>query len=186
MPTATFLLATERTVLLPFRDADHAELLALFRDPEVRVSLLDDVLVTPAWMEAEIEASQRRFARFGTGLWAVRRRNASGIVGFAGFREFFDPPELQLLYGLLPSCRGLGLAGEVTAAVCAFAFDELARDSVSATVDAPNRASVRVLERLGMSCDGREPDGALHFTVDRDTWAGRTRPGAAAAEAATN
>jgi RimJ/RimL family protein N-acetyltransferase len=183
MIPATFQLATARIVMRPFRDVDRDELLALFQDPDVRVSLLDDVVVNAAWMADEIESSQRRFARFGTGMWAVRQRGASGIVGFAGFREFFDPPELQLLYGFLPSCRGKGFAAEATAAACAFAFDELERDSVSATVDAPNKASLRVLERLGMTCDGREPDGALHFTVDRATWALRERGDEATAKA---
>jgi len=166
----TFLLTSQRTTLTPFRDADAEELLALFRDPDVRGFLLDDVLVTPAWMEGEIEASQRRFARFGTGMWSVRWRGEPAILGFAGFREFFEPPELQLLYGFLPRCRGKGLATEVTKRLCEFAFEELERDEVSATVDAPNRASLRVLEHLGMQHDGFHADGAMHFSVDRPTW----------------
>lgn len=168
-PTA-FHLTTERTALLPVRGADGEELLELFRDPAVRGFLLDGVVVTPEWMLEEIGLSQRRFARFGTGLWAVRLRGEPEIVGFAGFRESMDPPRPVLLYGFLPRCHGRGLAKEVTRELCRFVFEDLERDSIAALVDEPNRASVRVLERLGMSLEHTEPDGTLHYAVDRATW----------------
>ncbi len=172
MMPATFRLLTARTMLAPFRPADAEALLAVFRDPGVRDSLLDGVDVTAEWMAAEIEASQRRFARFGTGLWAVRRRGQPDLVGFAGFREFFDPPDLQLLYGFLPSVRGQGLATEVTERVCDYAFRELGRAAITATVNGDNPASIRVTQHLGMEPAGWHADGARDFAVARATWFG--------------
>lgn len=171
-------LTTQRTVLQPFTLADADELLPVFRDPDVRAFLLDDVLVPPQWVEDEIARSEQRFARFGTGLWAVRLRGQPAIVGFVGFREFLAPPELQLIYGLLPACWGKGLATEVTARVCDYAFRQLERDEITATTDLPNRASSRVLQHLGMRLVRTEDDGGsgtAHFAIDRDTWCARSQ-----------
>lgn len=109
-------LHTDRARLAPFAPEDTDELLALFRDPDVRRYLLDDQLVPRAWVEQEIAASAERFASgVAAGLWAVRTPDEPRIVGFVGYREFFDPPQLQLLYGLHPDCWGRGLATEVAA-----------------------------------------------------------------------
>ncbi|HET9950107.1 MAG TPA: GNAT family N-acetyltransferase, partial [Longimicrobiales bacterium] len=84
-------------MLLPFAAGDLDELHALFTHPDVRRWLLDDEIVSPEWVAAEIAASGERFAAGGLGLWTVRERAGDALVGFVGFRPFFDPPELQLL-----------------------------------------------------------------------------------------
>ena len=163
-------LATPRLALAPFAAADAEALLALFRDPDVRRYLLDDELVEPAWVEGEIAASAERFAGGGLGLWLARRD--ADAIGFVGFRPFFAPPVEQLLYGLLPACTGQGFAVEMADAVVAVAFAAW-RETVRASVDAPNAASVRVLERLGFVEVGRAPGPhgeTRHFTVHRGGW----------------
>lgn len=171
MNQTTLVLTTPRTVLTPFVPDDVAELLPVFRDPDVRSSLLDGAVVSPQWIADEIERSEERFARFGTGMWSVRLAGRPAIVGFVGLREFFDPPELQLLYGLLPECWGQGLATEVTRRVRDYVFGELRRDRITATTDLTNRASMRVLHHLGMELVRTSDEGAVgtaHFAVDRD------------------
>ena len=176
MTRPELVLTTERALLSPFVPADAPALLPVFRDPDVRAFLLDDVLVGPGWVEAEIAASEQRFARFGTGLWSVRLTAQPAIVGFVGFREFLDPLELQLLYGLLPACWGKGLATEVTTRVCDYALRELGRDCITATTDLPNHASARVLRRLGMQVVRIRDEGdagTADFAIDRETWCAR-------------
>jgi RimJ/RimL family protein N-acetyltransferase len=84
-----------------------------------------------------------------------RHARAAEIVGFVGFRPFFDPPELQLLHGLLPSHWGRGLAAEAVRTAMRCAFDRLGFEEVRAATDVPNGASVRV----------RRPDDGEHGTV---------------------
>ena len=112
--------------------------------------MLDDVR-SAAWVRDEIVASDARFAHSGTGLWTIRLAGDPGIIGFVGFREFFDPPRLQLLYGLLPGYWGRGLATEAAARICHHAFLELGFLAISAAIDIPNLASANVLRRLGMT-----------------------------------
>lgn len=120
------VLKSARTLLRPFAATDSEELLAVFRDADVRRYLLDDSVVAAEWVDDEIAASDERFARIGAGLWSIRLARATAIIGFTGFREFFDPPQLQLLYALLPFHWGCGLATEAAARVVEHAFDDLA------------------------------------------------------------
>ncbi len=169
-------IVTERLVLLPFAEAEADELLRLFRDASVRRYLLDDTMVTAEWMKGEIAASRGRFARSGMGLWSVRTKGQNQIIGFGGFRDFFDPPQLQLLYGLLPAYWGRGLATATAAAICDYAFGDLGLGSVTAAIDVPNTASKRVLERLGMRLEQVTiEDGAetAFYALRREDWEAR-------------
>lgn len=167
------VLTTDRTELRPFTLADGPELFQLFRDPQVRAGLLDDVIVSPGWVAHEIENSEARFLHTGVGLWSVRLTGRPEIIGFVGFRAVSERPEPNLLYGLLPAHWGRGLATEITARVCEFAFRELGIAAVTATTDLPNRASAGVLRHLGMDLVHTEADGTVWFAIDRDAWLAR-------------
>lgn len=159
--------STERLDLAPIGLSDAAALLHVFRDTDVRRYLLDGKSVSAEWVTAEIRASERRFESGGAGLWAVRRRGDPWVVGFVGFREFFEPPELQLLYGLLPDHWGRGLATEAAGAACRFAFETLGCTEVRAAIDVPNTASGAVLERLGFRLDRTTDDGTAFYRLTR-------------------
>jgi ribosomal-protein-alanine N-acetyltransferase len=75
---------------------------------------------------------------------------ASAPAGFCGFRYIDDAPDIELLYGLLPDYWGQGLATEAARAALAYGFDAALFTRVYVRTDVPNRASVRVMERLGM------------------------------------
>ena len=163
----------QRLTIKPVAPADASGLRALFHDPAVRRYLLDDVLVSAEWVRQEIATSEARFASGSAGLWTIRIADRTPIVGFVGFREFFDPPQLQLLYGLLPQFWKQGFATEAAVYACDYAFRHLGFAEVSAATDVPNQASVNVLTRIGMrqirtTADG--PAGTAFFSVTREEW----------------
>ena len=169
------LLTTARTTLVPFAPADADCLLRLFRNPAVRRYLLDGNMVSQEWVDAEIAGSAQRFMSTGAGLWSANLNTGTGIIGFAGFREFFEPPQLQLIYGLLPAYWGRGLATEIANCVGHHAFSALGFTTLRAAIDSPNVASGRVLERLGFcesrSRDGHQ-DGTRFYELTRSDWLG--------------
>ena len=161
---------TERLGLHPFTPADEDALYAMFRDDGVRRFLLDGKLVDRDWVRAEIEDSIRRFAEGSLGIFLARERPSDEPIGFAGFRPFREPPVLELLYGLYPAFWRRGLATEMARAMLALAFDRHGLDVVDTAVDAPNVASVRVLQRLGFGVVGSSPGAfgtTLHFRLTR-------------------
>lgn len=160
-------LRTPRLLLVPVDVADIEGLLDFFNLPDVGRYLLDGASVSREWVREEVRESRRRFAGEGIGLWKVETgpqagaapddASPGGIEGIVGFRPFFDPPELQLLYALHPSIQGRGIATEAARAAIDYAIDVVGLEEIRAATDAPNTRSIRVLERLGMSHADTEP-----------------------------
>lgn len=172
-------MLTSRLHLAPFTASDAAALLALFRDAHVRHFLLDDTLVDTAWVDAEIAASNDRFARGSLGLFTARLRQDNTLVGFVGLRPFDDDQAPQLLYALLPAFTRRGLATEMAQAIVDAAFLRSRMPNLPAAVDAPNRDSERVLRTLGFTLVGRSPGPRheqLRFALPRTAYRPRIRP----------
>ncbi len=172
--------ASARLRYRPLEPAHEAVFHALAVDPHVRRYLLDGAVVDRAWARAEIARAAALRAERGLGLWLLAPREPQRIppIGFAGFRVFEElDPEPQLLYALLPHATGRGYATEAGAALLALASHPDGGDmaEVPTAVDEPNRASVRVLERLGFQPDGERP-GAFGRTL---LFRWRRPPGAA-------
>ncbi len=147
-------LPSARLRLRPLASGDVDLMHRLWTDPDVRKFLWDDVIIPHDQTAAVIAASSGDFVERGYGLWGVWLTNNDELVGFCGFR----PSELrapELLYGLAPAQWGHGFATEAARAALGYGFRVLGFTRVVAATDFPNRASVRVLERLGMTLERR-------------------------------
>jgi RimJ/RimL family protein N-acetyltransferase len=172
------IITSARLVLRPVHMAEVAELHALLVHEDVRRYLTDGVAMSRTWVEGIIRDSTVSFAERGLGLWAAREPEAHMIIGITGFRAFYDPPVLELLYALRPSHWHRALATEMARAVIDYAFRHAGLREVHASADAPNQASIRVLERLGMRPHERTAQAdadlicwdQLHFVVSRAEW----------------
>jgi [ribosomal protein S5]-alanine N-acetyltransferase len=163
-------LATARLSLRPVAPSDRARLRAIFRDPYVRRYLWDSVLVSSEAVDEVIAASEGSFREQGFGIWCVseRAREPSETIGFAGARPM-KSGELELIYGFLPEHWGRGFAGETARAVMSLAFAR-GHGRVWAGTDLENKASQRVMQRLGMRFDRRETVAGLpqvFFVMER-------------------
>ncbi len=147
-------LATGRLRLRPVAPGDADVLHALFTDPLVRRWLWDDRVIPRRQTLEVIAAGTASFATHGFGYWLVRHAHDGGLVGFAGLRVVDAGPDVELLYGLAPDRWGEGFATEASTAVLAHGFETLGLARIVARTDPPNRASIRVLERLGMTFEG--------------------------------
>ncbi|MFY9934389.1 MAG: GNAT family N-acetyltransferase [Streptosporangiaceae bacterium] len=99
--------------------------------------------------------------RFGHRL--VVERESGLVVGGVGF---FGPPqggEVEIGYGIVPSRQRRGYATEVVRAMVADVIDLEGVQTVIATVDLDNVASIRVLEKSGMKLSGRTEEQATYF-----------------------
>lgn len=161
------VLHTERCTLRPWTHDDAASVGRLLREPSVRRHLLDDQLVDPNWVRARIDESQGRFGDGGFGVWGVHRSGSA--IGFVGFLPVPGRAYVELTYGLHPGHTGQGLATEAARRVVIL-YQAVVGGTVHASIDAPNVASRRVLERLGFRVsDHTPPDGhrpaQVHFEL---------------------
>jgi len=142
---------TSRLKLRPYAGEDLDALHRIFIDPQVRKYLCDDKIMPREWVAIEIENNTKCFEQHGFGQWSVFLKEKSELIGFCGFRFFYDnPPELQLLYGFSPHCWGKGLATEAAKAMIQYGFTEHKFQQIITATNVDNIASVRVIERVGM------------------------------------
>ncbi|HEU4431201.1 MAG TPA: GNAT family N-acetyltransferase [Myxococcota bacterium] len=168
-------LATPRLALRACGASDRDRLCAIFRDPYVRRYLWDSRIVDVADVDAVLAASDSSFRAHGVGIWCVSERapRPGEVIGFAGARPV-ESAELELIYGFLPAYWGRGYALEAARAVLARAF-ALGQPRVWAGTDLENKASERVMQRLGMRFDRRERVGGLpqiYYVIERADFAG--------------
>lgn len=154
--TAGHVLPTQRLVLRSVTTDDHATLLALWTMPEVRRFLFDGAVLSAAEITAVIQDSTRDFATAGYGLWLIRERDGTDLVGAAGLRPL-ENLGLEVYYSLAPGKWGRGFATEAARAVVEYALGPLGLPEVMAEVDEGNAASAAVIGRLGMTPFGVVP-----------------------------
>jgi ribosomal-protein-alanine N-acetyltransferase len=155
------LLQTERLRLRPLTPDDAEALHRLWTDPGVRQYLWDGEVIAREKTEEIVRRSAELFETTGLGLWAVLPRDSEALAGFCGYWFFRDPPELELLYGIAEEQWGRGLATEAARAMLRYGFEVLGFERIAASTDAANTASVRVMEKLGMTFDRRAEIGGL-------------------------
>jgi ribosomal-protein-alanine N-acetyltransferase len=151
-------LATARLHLQPFNVDDVDALHQIWTDPEVRRYLWDDKIIARETAEEVVRASLASFREHHFGFWTLRfPQDEATVIGFCGLRFFDNPPEIEIMYGVTPTYWGKGLATEAARAVLRYGFEELRLPKIWGGADAPNVASLRVLEKLGMTYEKTLP-----------------------------
>jgi [ribosomal protein S5]-alanine N-acetyltransferase len=164
-------LSSARLTLRPARPDELSAVHRLWTEPSVRRFLFDDRALSEDEVRGFLARSGESFRTRGYGLWLGFEPGDPAIATFAALvpPEAADAPP-SLIYGVRPAGVGRGLATETAGVVLAHAFGALALPRVHADVDAPNAASVRVLEKLGMVRVGERVgawgDPLLDFTLD--------------------
>jgi ribosomal-protein-alanine N-acetyltransferase len=145
------ILTTERLDLVPFESTELDLLHKTFTDPFVRKYLWDDEIISLDQTKDIMSISNDFFQDDGWGLWKIITRETHQYAGFAGLWKFFEEQQPQLLFGLLPAFVHLGYATESSKAIIDYAFSTLNFRHLIASFDAPNAASEKVCQRLGMT-----------------------------------
>ena len=150
------LITTARLVIREFSGADLEAFLALAADPEV-VRYLTFGAVSKAEAAALLDSSvaaQRAEPRTSYAL-AVVERSTGGLIGSVGLELSADPPNsAETFYVMRKDSWGMGYATETTHAVVDYGFRTLGLHRIWAHAVPDNRASIRVMEKAGMSYEG--------------------------------
>lgn len=165
---------TSRLKLRPYAEKDLDALHSILIDSQVRKYLCDDKIMPREWVATEIENNTQCFEQHGFGQWSIFLENSSELIGFCGFRFFYDnPPELQLIYGLSPQYWGQGIATEAAKAIIQYGFTEHKFQQIITNTDVENVASVRVMKSVGMKFVQRmnkEGLDVLYYAISREEY----------------
>jgi len=150
------LLTTARLRLQPLVGSDVPEVHAIYADLGTWLHLQSGRHTSIAQAERMVAESEQSWAASGLGRWAIRPRAdlpgtglvAGTLIGVAS-ATLMDCGARNFGYRLTPASWGVGLATE--AATAALAAARASSYPVTARALAGNPASVRVLERIGLT-----------------------------------
>ena len=98
----------------------------------------------------------KSYSEHGFGLWAVIRKDTSTFAGQCGLimqRNVDGRDEVEIGYSFLRGQWNSGFATEAAIACRNFGFANLNLTRLVSLIDPENRASKRVAEKVGMSCE---------------------------------
>ncbi|MBG9733980.1 GNAT family N-acetyltransferase [Paenibacillus alvei] len=142
------MLETNRCILSTLDTEDYEGVKKLYVNEEVRKYL------GGAWKEEEaIKGSFNRMlaSQEGTSFWMIREKQTNACIGLISLDLHHDGESTEVSYELLPEWWGSGYATETVTTVIGHAFHVLGLPEVVAETQAANKASRRLLERVGMS-----------------------------------
>jgi [ribosomal protein S5]-alanine N-acetyltransferase len=148
----------------------HADALcALLGDPRVGAWL--GGVASAAEVHARIVRDRAAWARDGFGLWTFFDRATGEAVGRGGLMpaDVDGDSAVEVAWAVRPQRWGEGLGTEIGAASLGVAFETLRLPEVVAFTLPDNRASRRVMEKLGMAFDGMTSHAGLPHVLYRVT-----------------
>jgi [ribosomal protein S5]-alanine N-acetyltransferase len=142
---------TERLRAEPISAAHQQDMVQLLCDPRVASTL--GGVPSPARVAAEIEHLAEHFRRHGYGFWVWREKATGEVVARGGIEHTHvaGRDEVEVGWAVMADRWGEGFASELGAASVRAAFDEHGIDELVSFTLPDNRASRRVMEKLGFA-----------------------------------
>lgn len=155
IPVKARRVATSRLILRPFQPDDLPAYAAIRSNRDVARYLPGG----PASAAKGAETAARLVPHFaalwddpGFGPWAVVEKESGRLVGHLGLRLLADfGGRTELLYALDPAYHKRGYAAEGATAALVFGFEVLGLDAIIALALPENEASLKVMDRAGMT-----------------------------------
>jgi RimJ/RimL family protein N-acetyltransferase len=154
----------------------------LFADPEVMRFLPGGEPLPRERLDGVVERGRDHWARHGYGVWVVCSAADGQILGQCGLRYVEEVDDTEILYAYARSSWGRGVGTEAAAAALGFGFDRAKLDRIVAFAVPGNRASTRIMEKVGMTYEAEarlwdldlvrygisSPEWSAHLAVTSD------------------
>lgn len=166
------VIETERLILRTFTTDDTGLIYKLNIDPEVTRYTLDPVKDTDQAKEILENAILPQYALYNHGRWAVHVKqdlgtDTMGFIGWCGLKARPELGEIDLGYRFMKKTWGKGFATEAAYASLQHGFKNLGLPRIVGRALPGNGASLRVLEKIGMTYIGEQMiEGLLHKTYE--------------------
>lgn len=156
---------TPRLRLRLLSPQDSGFILELLTDPDFRANVGDrgvyDLPSAARYIEQGPGAS---YAQFGFCMYAVEHKDSARALGLCGLLRRDSHPDVEIGFAMLPIGRGQGYASEAAAAALKLGIEHFGLKRIVAITAPDNRASIRLLERLGFRFERM-----VHYTADGES-----------------
>jgi len=143
-------MQTERLLFSPWVESDWLAFKPIATDPEVMRYISDG----QPWPDDRIQEFVQRqihcLVERGYCLWKLLDRGSGHMIGFCGLQPLANTVDVEIGWWLAPSHWGRGLATEAARAALRDGFERVGLGRIVAVAQPANRASLRVMEKLGM------------------------------------
>jgi len=167
---------TPRLWLRKFTLEDAEAAYQMNRDPEVTRYIVGEGKVTLEQTRQLIQHNTLAdYAKYGYGRLAIVHKADHRFIGFTGLKFLEDLQEVDVGYRLHRDYWGMGLATEATRPTIDFGFNQLELNRIIALALPDNRASIRVMEKMGMQFEKtitEEGQEAVQYVLRREKWSG--------------
>lgn len=146
---------TERLILREIVPADDTGMFELDSDKEVHRYLGNRPVERIEQSRELIGLIREQYISNGIGRWAAIEKNTGKFIGWAGLklvkdlinghRDYYD-----VGYRLIRNYWGKGFATEAALASLEYGFEKLPTNIIYATANFENKASIKVLEKVGL------------------------------------
>lgn len=149
------VLETKRLILRQIKKEDARNIFFYLSDPEVmkHYGLLPFERVEDA--QNEIEWYQSIQDNQTGRRWGITLKNEDTVIGSCGyFNHKLQHRRAEIGYELSREYWGKGIASEAVQAVLNYGFEQMKLHRVEALIEPPNKASLKLVERLGFKREG--------------------------------
>jgi RimJ/RimL family protein N-acetyltransferase len=143
------ILETDRILLREFVLDDVEAFFRMVSDPDLTRYTGDGGKTLEEARKGLEERLFQDYRKYGYGRWAAVYKPTGQVIGFAGLKYLEDVGEVDLGYRFFKEYWGQGLATESSRAVLAYGFDTRRLQRIIGIADIENKASIRVLEKVG-------------------------------------
>jgi [ribosomal protein S5]-alanine N-acetyltransferase len=169
------MLETERLFLRRFTENDIDSVFAMRSNRDV-MRFIREPQTDRAEAEGWVKLVSSRWETEKIGFCAVIEKSSNQFAGWCGLWRLKETGETEIGYALVRDFRGRGYASEASEAFLIYGFETLNLKEIVAVTRPENRASRRVMERLGMTYDytGKFYDRDLvHYSTTKEEFYGR-------------
>ena len=158
MPTLT----TERLILRPMRTSDAWDMFEYACREDLTEFLLWSPHPSVSYTRDYLAYIERRYAACDFFDWAITLADGGKMIGTVGFTKIDTAHNrAEIGYVLNPDYHGSGLGFEAAKKIVDFGFSVLELHRIEARFMLGNDASLRVMQKLGMTFEGYQRDSML-------------------------
>lgn len=146
------ILETPRLLMREFTEADAAYFHALNEEPEA-IRYTGDQPFDSVEAARQFLLAYDQYQKYGYGRWAVVLKSSGDWLGWCGLKYLPETDETDIGFRFFKRYWHQGYATEAARACLRLGFNELGLSLIVGRAMHANRASRRVLEKLGMKYD---------------------------------
>jgi len=170
------ILETQRLRLRPINEKDDDNIYELSKNPNVMRYLRNGKTLNRAQAEGDLQHRLRENARLAEkklGYWAIEWKPMHTFVGWLALKYLDQTEEIEIGYRILEKFWGQGVTTEASHRALQYAFEELELERIVAVALPENKASWRVMEKLGMQYEKDDhfyDNDCVYYSLQREDW----------------